>query len=441
MIGLMLACHLIGWGGEHHLITEVALDRLPEKQQAFLAPERAAMVRVYCTFPDQNWGNSGQWGGGDGDPAAEWLPDNRREWSISFYEGWDPVLGQGRRYNHAPPDSYDAVPHFYELARQAFADGSYEDGARYLGCLLHHLEDAGSFPHMQPFHRGIKTPSWDTIRALDYQPRKLDTSPEALSGRVHELVDECAAALDALLRPEGHDLAWAVNACRQELMPAEVVAVADRLRRDRSADWLRTNEVACLATARACADVTFTLLSELPLTPPDHEPPPARTNLVHNPSLEDLAGDGWPEGWVAVRHDRADRLGKVEPYRRGNHWTPHVKDGRQSLLLLWAPEAGLEWRQIWRHAIRVAPGERYRLTAWGEAAGQGGEAKLLARVAGADYLDLPGAESEPLEPGQGWQQRQVEVTIPDGGRWLRLAVRSTLRDGAAWFDQFSLERL
>ena len=97
-LGVESAC---GWGGEHNRITAAAIEVLPTEDRAYIASEAAALAQVYCEFPDRNWACYGEWGGGNADPRLSRLADFRREWDVSFYCGWDPVLRKGKEIGRA----------------------------------------------------------------------------------------------------------------------------------------------------------------------------------------------------------------------------------------------------------------------------------------------------------------------------------------------------
>lgn len=212
------------------------------------------------------------------------------------------------------------------------------------------------------------------------------------------------------------------------------------LKKERAEEWNALTLAACLESCRACADILHTLLRLGPATIPEPPVPPAGKNLLFNPSFEEDDGDGVPDGWAAGWPDPTDRVGRAEWYRVGTHWARHVHGGERSLLLLWAPEKGLEWRQSWPRAVRVRPGERYECIGWVECKGTGGEAALGVRIADTDYRALGTVWGERATGDTGWRQVRVEVTVPERGKWLRVLFRSTMREGAVWLDDVDLSR-
>jgi len=412
---------------------------LPPEQQAFLAPEAHALTSLYCTFPDLNWPNQGQWGAGDGDPAGARFPDTRREWGISAYCDWDPVLGVGKGYPHAPPASYEAAAVHSRRALEALRDGKYEDGIRICGVLLHYVEDSGSFPHLQPFHRSAQLHGLTDAALGDYQPRRLtddpEQAPEQVAQRVRELVEFAEQRLSAAFEGTGLTLDRAKALCEKELTPAEVMSFVADFRKEHPDRWQALVQDAGRESGRASADVLHTLLSLAPLqAPPAPEPVPG-ANLVSNPSFEDDDGDGVPDGWVVGWLDLQDRVGRAEWYASGTHWGSNAHTGRHCVLLLWPPaERGLEWRQAWPQAIRVRPGDKYDCSAWVRTRGTGGVAYVAAQISDTNYSAIDVVKGEPVSETPAWQESRVQVQVPEGGKWLRIVLHSNMTDGAAWFD-------
>ena len=439
----------LAWGGEHSLISRTALAALPAAQREVFRPEATAIADIYCTFPDQNWPNQGQWGAGNGDPAGPRLPDFRREWEVSRTCAWDPVLRKGRPLVHAPPASLEATALFFGQALQALQAGNLEDAARSVGVMLHYVQDSGSFAHMQPFHRATGVKEWKSVDLAGYAPRVLaenrEGAPAAAARRVEQLVAFTEERLSALLAspgtPAAPTLAQVKERCARETAPADLMAFVAALRKDRADEWQALTLAACLESCRACADIFHTLLRLAPASIPEPPPHPVGKDLLFNPSFEEDDGDGVPDGWVAGWLDLADRAGRAECYRAGTHWTRHVHGGERSLLLLWAPEKGLEWRQTWPRAVRVRPGERYQGSAWVESRCAGGEAWIGVQCADTDYRVLGTERCPPIVGETDWHQMRFEVTVPERARWLRVLLHSTMRDGAVWFDDVSLMRM
>lgn len=433
------------WGGpEHAEITAGAIRLLPETTARLIAPEAAGLIRHYCEFPDQNWATYGAWGNGDALPFKPRLPDLRNEWEISYYCAWNPVTREGASYPHSPPAAYEAVPRHFLRAVESLRQGNLVEAARILGAAVHYVEDCASFGHLQPIHRGFY---WDThSRPLDagpYQPVKLGDSPEeaaaAIAPRMEEMVALTERLIDPILAKQSMPLVEAKRLVATDPMHKEVLRAVITTRYASPQEW-EDGAIACAtAAARLCADLLHSALSFAPDPFPEPAANPTGTNLVFNPSFEE-SGDEGPAGWSIGWLDLKDRSGRAEWYRAGTHWDKPVKNGERSLLLLWAPEAGIEWRQSWRRAIPVRAGEIYRATAAVKARLTRGDAHLALAFFDGDYEPLPRIESAPAGATEVWTELRQEAEVPEGARWLRLFLHSDA-DGAVWFDEVAVERI
>lgn len=445
-LALASACPRLAhpWGGEHHHITAAAMQCLAREEQEYLRPERSAITKTYCAFPDMNWPCYGQWGGGTGDPTAPRMPDTRRLWDISFYCQWDPVTQKGKGYPHMPPHSCEAARVFFLKAVDSLKKGHLEDGSRRLGVMLHYIEDTGSFPHVQPIHRVFHVKDAAAIRIEGYEPRSLGSTPHQAAGalfdRVEKLRQWTEGRFGPLLAGAGMPLDEAKRLAAKETMPPAVAAAVARLRATRPADYEAAATDCANECVRACADAIHSALSFAQKPRIEPEPNPLKVNLAFNPSFEDGSADGAPTGWCVGWLDPLDRAGRAEWYRAGTHFERHVRTGKYSLLLLWPPKKGLEWQQTWSKAIRVRPGEGYRGSAWGNAAATAVH-YLALEFSGTDYEPLLRAKSSPLTGAAGWQQLSVDAEVPQAARWVRVILHSEAGEGAAWVDDVEVVRI
>jgi hypothetical protein len=434
-----------GWGGEHHSITQAAIEALPTEEQEYLAPEKPALVNTYCGFPDMNWACYGEWGGGTGDPRQPRFPDSRREWEISYYCGWDPVLRKGKGYPHAPPESYEAASVFFLKAAEAFKEGRLEDGARFLGVMLHYVQDSGAFPHTQPIHRNFHVKDQKAISVAGYSPAVLGATPQeaakALADRVRRLTEWTEKRGGPLIEAAGMPLEEAKRLCAKETMPPAVAKVVEKLRAERPADFDAAALDCANECTRACADAIHSALAFAQKPRVEPEPNPPGKNLVFNPSFEDDDGDRVPDGWYVGWLDLTDRAGRAEWYRAGTHWEKHVHTGQYSALILWSPKKGLEWRQAWRRAIRVRPGEKYGVSVWVQTSAATGANYLALEFSNNAYQPITTARSESVTADAGWRQLTVEAAAPEGARWARVVLHSEANQGAAWFDDVEVARM
>jgi hypothetical protein len=439
--GVESAC---GWGGEHNGISATAVKLLPAEERDYIAPEAEILAREYCEFPDQNWPCMGEWGGGNADPNLPRFPDTRREWDISFYCGWNPVLKKGKGYPHRPPETFEAVPHYFTKAVEAIQAGRLSDGARFIGVMFHYIQDSGAFPHVQPIHRSFHTKKLDVIRADGYMPRCLGKTPAdaatALAERVRGLVNWTEKRLDPLITEVGMPLDEAKKLCAKELVHTRVMEAVTKMRTQKTAEFESAACDCANECLRTCADALHTALVFAPRPRPEPAPVAPRVNLISNPSFEEDDGDHVPDGWYVGWLDLDDRLGRAEWYCAGTHWDKPVKTGQHSVLLLWAPDKGLEWRQDWRHALHVNEGETYCGTVCIKTRAVTGKTWFALELCDTAYKSIDVAKSEIVKKDGDWQKISVKLRVPRGVCWIRVILHTEGNKGAAWFDDVEVVR-
>lgn len=441
---LLLPALAFGWGGtEHSQITAEALRFMPQELAGLVVPEAGAMARIYCEFPDQNWPAYGQWGEGNAEPYLARFADTRREWDISFYCGWNPITREGTSYPHSTPRAYEAVPKYFLRAVEAWGEGRLEDGARLLGVAMHYVEDSAAFGHLQAVHRSFH---WDTRRPLDaggYQPQKLGDTPEQAAGqivaRMKAMVEITEKAVDPVLAKLGMPIAEVKRLTIDDPYPKEAARAVLTANYEFAAEMEAAARASGAEAAKVCGDMLFTALSFAPKPFPVPQPNATGKNLVFNPSFEE-AGDENAEGWCIGWLDLNDRAGRAEWYRAGTHWDKPVKGGARSAMVLWAPQKGIEWRQTWRRALRVNPGETYRASAWVKSRTEKGGSLLAVEFSDTNYQPIARPKSREATGKGDWTELKLEAAIPENARWLRVILHSNA-DGAAWFDDVSVERV
>lgn len=118
------------WGKSiHSAITKAALEALPEWQRSLLAAQREALIERYCMIPDNAQANQKELG--------KYI-----------------LLPNGDRFSHLPyrgrQQNVYQIQHYLERSVDLIRSNDLEEGAKYLGCLLHFLEDSGSPAHVFP---------------------------------------------------------------------------------------------------------------------------------------------------------------------------------------------------------------------------------------------------------------------------------------------------
>lgn len=435
------------WSREHNYITKAALEILPDKEQEFLEPERDLLWKVYCELPDLNWPHYGSFGYESGDPAAPRTVDIRREWDISYYCGFDPVTCEvpdytpgmlsGTKYSppfyrkemyrqsagYCPMGSYEAPARYFPKVVDCWRDGLLADGMRFLGVLLHHVEDRGAFAYWPDLHCKGHVPNAEEAIRLDAY------TPELLGTTIDEAVAGVEKRMRALLRfTEGNvpavDAAWRTG----DAAAAEGLILKN-----------------ALENVRAVADIVHTAiqLADSNLGVPywcDYNSLPTMVNLLQNPGFEMSDGTDMPAGWVARYYDLQDRVGHAEWIwgRLYAMWFTPVRSGERSARLIWTPPQGIEWRQRWTCAVPVEAGQLFECSGWMKTEKATGASYLVIYFYTRDNEPVAESRSAELAGSADWRRVSFQSEVPEQAEKALVACRSDGNDGTVWFDDLEL---
>lgn len=449
-LGLSFLPVIVLWAEEHNYITKAALEVLSEKEQKFLEPERDLLWKVYCEFPDLNGPNYGRFGGESGDPEVPRTIDIRREWDISYYCGFDPVTQKAPEYipgmlsstdycppfhhketyveqqGYCPMGNYGAPARYFPKVIDCWRDGRLADGMRFLGVLLHHVEDRGAFAYWPDLHiKGHVSDADRVIRLQDYTPRMLgatlDEAVAGIEGRMHDLLGFTEANVPEVAA------AW----------KSGDISVAERL--------ILKN---ALENVRVVADVIHTAIElvDCNISVPywcDYRNLPAMINLLQNPGFEINDGTDVPAGWVARHYDLQDRMGRAEWEwsRFYSIWFTPVRSEERSLKLMWTPPQGIEWRQRWTCAVPVKAGQMFECAGWMKTEKATGASYLVVYFYTRDNEPVAEHRSVELSGSIDWRRVSFRTEVPEQAEKVLVACRSDRNDGAVWFDDLELIRL
>lgn len=212
---------LLAWG-PHPQITRAAQEVLPQAEQAAVYFGKDwGRLQEYCLMPDLR-----------GSVREDFYPNDFLLWPES------PVHG-----GHMVPEVRDSYAPFFRRALRALRTESPQNAARWMGSLIHFVEDSGAPCHARPIkgemHKRLE--NWldgNAVRIPGYQPKLLGADDETafagFQGRMEELI--------------------AFSAARADRIYAQVEALQER--QDQPVILECANE-----SARVCADVLHTLLA------------------------------------------------------------------------------------------------------------------------------------------------------------------------------------
>jgi hypothetical protein len=407
----------------HSAITKAAIESLPEEEQKWLGKEKDFLIEIYCHIPDLNWPWFGEWGGEPGNPNESRMPDVRREWNVSYYCGWDPLRKEGdilpparnilppsnpktsiypkqnfQEARYCPMGAYWAPAFYFPKIMAALEEGAFEDGIRFMGVLLHHIEDRGAFQYWPDLHKIGNLEDLNTMQINDYNPAILGNS-----------VEEACANIEKKMRE--------ISRFEKERVPILRTAYKNN-------DQSKIEEMILeiwQETCRATADLIHTAIF---LTDGERysnywgywlEFPrsgnPTMLNLVDNPSFEKDDASGHPDGWFVNWKNLDDKFGRAEWDNSSMHsvFSKNVRSGERSIKLMWTPQEGIEWLQRQPSAIKTIPGEKYNFSGWIKT--------------------------------NDWTRVSFDFTIPENADRIRVGCSSRANEGAAWFDDVEIIRL
>ncbi len=439
----------IFWGDEHITITREAIRVLPDEAREWLGGEARALAEYYSLFPDNNAPHQGRWGDEEGLPDAGYCPDFRREWCVSYYCGWDSVL-RGKpvtpRLNTATcrfplisrfPEWHEAECRYWPMGDyhtpriylprcvRAIEEGNFADGMRFLGVLLHHVQDRGAFHHWHDVHRVGHVLDQGMIRIAGYAPVLLG-----------ENLQDVIVAIQSRMR--------ALVAFEAPMIPA-LRAARDSHRQD---EFDRLVLECAKENCRVSADIIFSIAHLFDLQ--KYEPysyygygdNPVGVNLVENGSFEVDDMTGCPDGWVLVRSDMMDHAGVAEwvDSRFSSIWVSVTRSGNHAVKMMFSGR-GLAWIQRWPYCISVKPGDGYRLAGYIKAYKATGRNCLRIHFYRNDYSEVSMVEAPGILGTRGWQRSELDCKVPPEAGMMRIACYSEQNSGAVWFDDVEIVRL
>jgi len=325
--------------------------------------------------------------------------------------------------------AYWAPGYYVERIVTAIQEGKFADGMRFLGVLLHHVEDRGAFAYWPDLHKKGNLQDLEALHIEGYAPLSLgETVAEVAANlelRMREMIKFGERKVDLLKNSYDAENAEAVERIVFEFHQEACRAAADTI-----------ESVAHLVDCEHSANYWGYWL-EFP-----NAGNPTMLNLVDNPSFERDDGSGHPDGWVVGWHNLKDKLGQAtwDWSRKHSVFSKVVRSGERSLKLMWTPREGIEWRQRWPVAIEARPGEKYRCSGWMKTQDATGETYLAVYLYKRGNKLCETIKGAVVSGTVDWRQLSFEVLVPEGVEKIRLACRSDGNAGAAWFDDVEIIR-
>jgi hypothetical protein len=325
--------------------------------------------------------------------------------------------------------AYWAPAFYFPKIMAALEEGAFEDGIRFMGVLLHHIEDRGAFQYWPDLHKIGNLEDLNTMQINDYNPAILGNS-----------VEEACANIEKKMRE--------ISRFEKERVPILRTAYKNN-------DQSKIEEMILeiwQETCRATADLIHTAIF---LTDGERysnywgywlEFPrsgnPTMLNLVDNPSFEKDDASGHPDGWFVNWKNLDDKFGRAEWDNSSMHsvFSKNVRSGERSIKLMWTPQEGIEWLQRQPSAIKTIPGEKYNFSGWIKTVDATGKSCFI--IYSYDGMTLKEEKKSGIFDGTNdWTRVSFDFTIPENADRIRVGCSSRANEGAAWFDDVEIIRL
>ncbi|MFA7185693.1 MAG: laminin G domain-containing protein [Victivallales bacterium] len=388
---------------DHHYMTLAACRTLPAEQREMIKREAGLLIRYFCELPDCGWSIFGTLG--------EWEIDNhfsydiRRDLNASFYLGWNPVTGTGKRFEHDACGGLEAVPFLLEKAVAAMQSGRLRDGLALTGAACHYLQDAVTFPEQQVLHRR----SMNQVLAIDpgdYRPQILFTD----AGNIAEAAERIYTVR---VKPLLSEYAGGI---RNAIFTGDFA-----LRR-------RLHNQCDLFGAHITADILHTILQFYKKA--------EETRLPVREEFVNIDEEGLPAAYFIDRDDSEVFQGYAAV--EGNHprgFDLRLTPGLQ-LRLSAVGAAEARWKQSIVNSILAVPGKyRFQASVYAlDSVGDNGLRLLLYDVCWNPVKKL----CIPLENGVGWKHAALDFDLTSEVNAVGLEFFSRNNTGTLLLDHWEL---
>jgi len=389
---------------DHQYMSVSAIEQLPMDFKEIIGSDSVLFIRYFCELPDMNhaiYDYPGLW-----EISTKNNFNHRRDFQVSHFQGYNPLLGTGKRIPHDTGGMISGVPGLLLKALQKFKKGEKRQALAFLGSACHHIQDVVTFPDQQVLHRRPMT-GFTHIAIPTYKPKRLFKNEEQIKEAVTELLDRC-----------------------QKLMSTQAQKIRAVLRSgDQEGSRNHLHEACDLLGAELTADLLYTMLF--------FYQPPEKESSTHYEDFTDIDPEGLPKGYFIDRENGPVYQGYagVEGHlHRGFHLqkTPGLQ-----LRLSSSGNQEISWLQSIIDALCLTPGQDYRFTytACGQdISGQNGVRLHLFNKAweSEQTIDLPTGLLEGIE------ERALDIKCPENIIAARIEFYSANNQGIILLDNWQL---
>lgn len=406
--------------GPHGEITQAALDALgPDDALLKHLGTNAPKLVHYC-----------------------WLGDYRRtpyERQGEFFYADDYLLfpGMERHLDHLVPEVKRTYEPYFRRALQALRTETPLNAARWIGSLLHFVEDTGSPPHSAEIRGDVhgKMENWvdaKLIRLPGYRPQLLgDTEEKALAGflkRMDGLIayskergDRCRPLVLADKRAEVEPIVLesALETSRVVADLLHTIGALVPVSKGRSSPTVGRPSIAPYGNDRL--PIKVVLMGTKYSTLSD----PASIIAFHDLPRDKCLFIAFRDGpWMAHKYvDLAKFDGAGSPHLSVSHWEPNMVRN-SAFEIRWlskdAPDCWYPTKTAWEgDLIPLKDGARYTLRLNWQA--QPGPGDVVLRFRPNTHPGLPVVDTAPFKPGT----TEHTFTGTDKMKWAQILIRTT----------------
>ncbi len=175
----------VGWSGHvHRNMTEISIDRLPQRQREIIAPFREDLIETYCLIPDIE----------RPDPESKY-----RQYVQSFLDAHEltdiPPQSNIRNLLHAADRAETNVKiyaYYTKTICKKLKEGETKEAMKYLGTFLHFIQDTSCPAHLRygPFdHPRGEAERIPHFSSLHFFKRFMPVPEKYEDARLHGYID------------------------------------------------------------------------------------------------------------------------------------------------------------------------------------------------------------------------------------------------------------
>lgn len=174
LVLLLVLPLVVGWGGAHRHISEVALESLAPWQREIIKSEYTNFIQTYCLIPD--------------------LYRKKEQRDI-----WKPYMSEvNLHYALRTEENYKAYTQYFNVVCDEFSSGNIAEGMKLAGAFSHYLQDSICPAHFRYAKHTKLTPDGPSFTRLDFCKEWMIIPEKHKDSELHKVIDGGGITLDGL---------------------------------------------------------------------------------------------------------------------------------------------------------------------------------------------------------------------------------------------------